>query len=1255
MSEAGPGQPNGFPARYFQSFSAQQVAEHSAAIEALQTGQSFVLLFSEQQAEVTFVARDYPGLFAILTGLLAAAEFDILTGDSYTSQTRRAEMAYILRRHAHGHHHGYHHGHQRGRRRSSAAAPQRGIIIDHFRGRLPSVDLARWHADLTAHLQGFMELLARDNEESFIEARRRIIERVSQALRRRHISPTQALAPVQIEIEQLPHATRLRVLSKDTPFFLYALSVALSFHEVSIIRVAIRTETDRIVDQFEVVDRLGRAIGKSDALDRIRLSILLGKQFTYFLYSAPDPYRALERFELIIQDFLGLAERGKLDLLLSSPKVLQDLARLLGASDFLWEDFLQRQYEMVLPILSHQSATYSLAPDRVATALQRQLKQDEDYDQQRRILNDFKDNEIFLIDLDHILSHSDDFFFLSSRLTNMAEIIVATALRLARAHLQGLYGRPRTAAGIEADCSILGLGKLGGQALGYASDIELLMVYSDDGESDGPQRIANSEYFDRLMRETTGLIQAKRDGIFQVDLRLRPHGASGPMAVSLAGFVHYYRRAAASLEKLALVRMRHIAGGRPLGERIEHIRDELIYAAVELNMDELQRMRATQRAQSYSHNRLNAKHSPGGLADLEHCVQILQVRFGRDEPSLRTPSIRAALEALAAAGRIESVEAHQLARAYRFLRALINGLRMLRGNARDLQLPAIDSLEYRHLARRMGYSETADRDAGAQLFVDFETLTAEVRSFVERQLGHGLHERPTLRSVADLVLRPDVVIGEGSAARQLLRSSGFANPQRALANLRTMAGDQRQSRLFAELAIMAWQPLIESADPDMALNNWERLCAALPDPTHHYRRCLHQPRRLDILLNILASSQFLADNLIADSSMIEWITNADTVASRPGVERLRRALDTSIGTQPTDTQSADMQFDDTQSGGQEWLDNLRRFRRRQMLRIAVRDLCLAAPLDDITYDLSDLADAILQAALEQIWEGEHERFAILAFGKLGGRELNYSSDIDLVAIFQSERSQTEVRRDQRYFSRVVERLRAALATHTTEGYAYRVDLRLRPFGSSGILAWSSRALLDYYRRSAAAWEIQALLKARPVAGAISVGTQLLQDMMPLLFERYSPATIIDSIRSLREQAIAQRSRLQHGRNIKSGPGGIRDIEFLVQGLQIVHARRQSGLLEGNTLAAISRLDELRLLPSDVCSDLRQDYRFLRRVEHFLQILEDRQVHSLPVEAEALQALERRMRRTEQFSGNFKERLQEVTTRVQHYYQHYLQR
>ena len=405
------------------------------------------------------------------------------------------------------------------------------------------------------------------------------------------------------------------------------------------------------------------------------------------------------------------------------------------------------------------------------------------------------------------------------------------------------------------------------------------------------------------------------------------------------------------------------------------------------------------------------------------------------------------------------------------------------------------------------------------------------------------------------------------------------------------------------------------------------------------------------MLNILSSSQFLADNLIADSSSLEWITSAATVASRPGVDALRRELTSPI---------------DAPLTAGEWMSSLRRFRRRQLLRIGVRDLCLGAPLDDITHDLSDLAAAILQSTLEQIWdamaadEDRRRRFSVLAFGKLGGRELNYSSDIDLVAIFQPQtdraqmdRTQMEIRRDQHYYSQVVERLRTALAKHTTEGYAYRVDLRLRPFGSAGMLAWSSEALQAYYRQSAAPWEAQALLKARPVAGVISVGEEVLQHIVPALLRRYSPAIIVESIHSLRDRATAQRSRLQHGRNIKSGSGGIRDIEFLVQGLQIIHARHQPGLLEGNTLAAITRLDELGVLPQAVCADLRRDYRFLRRVEHFLQILEDRQVHSLPVEAEALQALERRMRRAERFEGSFTERLQEVMTRAHRYYQHYL--
>jgi glutamate-ammonia-ligase adenylyltransferase len=183
-------------------------------------------------------------------------------------------------------------------------------------------------------------------------------------------------------------------------------------------------------------------------------------------------------------------------------------------------------------------------------------------DEQRKRLNEFKDREIFLIDLDHILNPGTDFHTLAKRLVRLAENIVNAATQFAYADLVQRFGKPRTAAGLEARFTVLGLGKLGGAALGYASDIEMLIVYSDNGTTDGEKQIGNAEFFDLLVRGITGYIQTKREGIFHIDLRLRPYGNDGPLACSLENFCRYYGKdgGAHSYERLALVRLRAIGG-----------------------------------------------------------------------------------------------------------------------------------------------------------------------------------------------------------------------------------------------------------------------------------------------------------------------------------------------------------------------------------------------------------------------------------------------------------------------------------------------------------------------------------------------------------------------------------------------------------------------------------------------------------------------------------------------------------------------
>jgi glutamate-ammonia-ligase adenylyltransferase len=299
-----------------------------------------------------------------------------------------------------------------------------------------------------------------------------------------------------------------------------------------------------------------------------------------------------------------------------------------------------------------------------------------------------------------------------------------------------------------------------------------------------------------------------------------------------------------------------------------------------------------------------------------------------------------------------------------------------------------------------------------------------------------------------------------------------------------------------------------------------------------------------------------------------------------------------------------------------WQGAVCSLRKREILRIGARDLCLGVSTERVMAEISDLADGIVRACLARL--GERAGFCVIALGKLGGKELNYSSDIDLLALRSDTCQAAEA-------ARLMDDLRADLSAHTPEGHAYRVDLRLRPYGTAGELVPSLGALAHYYGSAAGLWEVQALLKARPIAGDGELGARFLEEVRPLLRARRSREQVAASIGRMRRQALRWSERaLPQTTDVKTGLGGIRDIEFLVQGLQLLHAADTPGVLAGGTLAGLEALGGAGILPQDRAGQLAEDYLFLRRVEHFLQIHEDRQTHSLPRDPAKLDALARQV-------------------------------
>ncbi len=1233
-------------ASYVEFFHPASIARHVRAANHLSSEQPVMFLHHcdrvTREVQCTVVSYDYPGVFSLIAGILAGSGMAVRTGEVFT--TRKPDASGTRRRPAA----------RRGRRRIGVK-PQRRGIIDQFIGRLAS-DIAyrEWVEAVQSRLRDTVRLLEKADARSIQQAKHQVNEFVTQRLEKLGATEEPILYPIEIDLQpDGENGTRLTVTSQDTPAFLYALSTALSLQGLSIEHVRIHTSGDLIEDVLDLTDASGRPITDPDRLSALRLSVLITKQFTYFLNRAPDPYAALSRFEQLLDEVLQAPDRAEWVDFLSNPRSMQDLARLLGASDYLWEDVIRLQYESLRPILeSHDRPTaVSEQPERLARELDRALADASSFEEKKRALNDFKNDKIFQLDLEHILQQEKDFRHLAESLTRLAELVVDRSVHILTQDLQSRHGTPRTAGGLPARLAVLGLGKLGGAALGYASDIELLFVYSDSGRTDGDDAIDNAEFFGRLAQNIVQFIQTKREGIFRVDLRLRPHGNSGPFACSLETFCRYYapQGAAHSFERLALVRLRRVAGDPDLGHRIERLRDDMLYHSAPIDVAELRDLRARQFAEKTRPDQYNAKFSPGALVDLEYAVQILQIMHGYEYPDLRTPRIHAALDALNQAGVLSRGERSSLTHAYDFLRQLINGLRLLRGSAKDLFLPPADSDEFRHLARRMGYRRQEGLSPERQLTVEFQTRTAAVRSFVERHFGRDSIPGPATGNIADLLLGRET---PEDMRHTILREYGFRDPDRAYRNLQSLAGRDEQNEEFARLAVLAADVLRREPDPDMALNNWERFVTTIDDAGDHFHRCLTQPRRFEILLGIFSRSQFLADTLIREPQFLDWVTSPETLSAVRSPDILQQDL---------------QHLADEADSHDAWLSSLRQFRRRELLRIGTRDMYLRMPIVEILRDLTWMADCITDQALRQAeaclraagripdaLPPVEDQFCRIALGKLGGRGLNYCSDIDVIGLFCAL-DDTCSHEFEAACTRVLEQVRGDLSRTTAEGHVFRVDLRLRPYGGAGQLVTSSRQLLDYYRNDASLWEIQALLKARPIAGNLDLGHRFLDAVSPLLTTRRDPEEIVHQIRHMREKALHHHapSRTRSQFNIKSGLGGIRDIEFAVQGLQMIHAHNTPGILTGNTLEGISLLMEADLLEPDAADEMETDYTFLRRVEHHLQILHDRQNHTLPRDPAEQEALARRMLGPDAGAEDFMKRLSDCLERVHRRYSRFL--
>lgn len=737
--------------------------------------------------------------------------------------------------------------------------------------------------------------------------------------------------------------------------------------------------------------------------------------------------------------------------------------------------------------------------------------------------------------------------------------------------------------GGSADLAVIAMGKLGGEELNYSSDIDLMFVIDDDADLTAASQVATA-----LLRELGSITPQGQP--FRIDTNLRPEGRSGPLVRSRSGFLEYYKRWAEMWEFQALIKARASAGDADLGRRFVDETRPFVFerAASADGVTSIRRMKerveehALRSARSAKATRDDVKLGPGGIRDIEFPIQLLQLVHGGGDLSVRSGNTLEAAAALVDGGYIAEEDGAGLSVDYRWLRTVEHRIQLWQERQVHV-LPADDEGRAR-LARSMGFRDSPEAAAADRFQTAHSRVLSDVRGRFEK-----LFYRPMVESLAD-----SAAVGlSPEALKERLRVLGFRDVDRAVRTLSGLVGGtDRRAKLFRVLTPAMLRFLASTPQPDQGLFSFLRVGEALEGRVDALGALRDNPPGLQFLADVLGSGRFLGDVLVHVPEELAAIADPQGPGAAKDLARLQREAAASLS---------------WRSPEERW-NGLRRFKRRETLRIALSDLARRSDVAQVGSWLSDLAAACIEAALDG-----GDGFAVVGMGKLGGRELNYASDVDVLFVHRGDGQAAEKR---------AESLLRAIGEVTPEGQAFRVDAALRPEGKSGPLSRSMESYREYYDKWGDHWEHQALIKARVVAGDPELGAQLVAVARSVAFPAALPPEALQQVRHLK--ARMEKERVPKGvdprRHLKLGPGGIADVEFAVQLLQRIHGHAHPELQVTGTLEALDIALGLGLVSEDDVARLREAFIFLMELRNRIFFLFAKPVDALPTKPEDLEAL-----------------------------------
>jgi glutamate-ammonia-ligase adenylyltransferase len=760
----------------------------------------------------------------------------------------------------------------------------------------------------------------------------------------------------------------------------------------------------------------------------------------------------------------------------------------------------------------------------------------------------------------------------------------------------------------DADVAIIGMGKLGGRELNYSSDVDVLFVH--DG---------NTQEAERAAREVLATMSAPSPYgiVFRTDANLRPEGRSGPLTRTLDSYAAYYEQWGRTWEFQALLKARPVAGSPAIGERFVELTRPRVWPTT-LDPDAIREIRAMkERAETITDRRGLAdrelKRGRGGIRDVEFAVQLLQLVHGRHDPSVRSPTTLVALGDLAVGGYVEAEDATRLDAAYRFLRTVEHRLQLY--DEQQLHTVPADEVARTRLARVLGYR-------GGRVRSELEAFDSDQRA--HQRTVRTIHERLFFAPLLDALAGVGPLTPE--AAEERLAAFGFTDIDRTRAAVRELAnGLTRRSKLLQQLLPLVLEWLSSTPDPDLGLLQLRRLAEGPARSASLATTLRDAPGAAQRACTLLGSSRVVGDALRRHPEFVEELGDDDALAHESTHEELVHVAMETLGWRRDPRQRR---------------AGLRRFKRRELLRIASRDLLDLAALETTERELTALADATLEAAL---WSLEPPvPFAIVGLGRLGGAELSYASDVDVLFVYDGDRAA-----DFDAAERVATTLLAEIGEVMPEGQTYAIDARLRPEGGQGPLARSLGGYTRYYDEWSLTWERQALVKARFVAGDPDVGERFCGLVDDVVYGR--PFTDADAREVRRMKARIERERVPPGEDpqfhLKLGRGSLSDVEFCVQLLQLQHGGTQPALRVPGTIDALARLRDRELLADDDADALEAAYRFCERARNALFLHTGRPADALPTDRTEAECLARMLGYLESPQSSLRDDYRRVTRRA----------